>query len=261
LVSFLLAGVAFGGAAACPADSVAQLLLVGAAATNGAIGVLNLLPGLPLDGGRVLRSLVWHVGRDPERATRFSARAGMVLALVVIPGLIIGLLPALGIGERDLVTVVVSGVVGAFVYVGAAASLRRSQVVSRLPSISAAALARPALAVPVSTPLSEAVRQAQEAGVRAIVVADGAGQVTGLLSEHWVRQVPADRRPWVTVAEGTRRVEPGLVLDAGLVGEDLIRAMQDLPASEYLVAGAEPRVLVSADVAAAMTRQTPSVEA
>jgi Zn-dependent protease len=261
MVSILLAGVAIVGAAACPDDSVAQLLLEGAAATNGAIGVLNLLPGLPLDGGRVLRSLVWHVGRDPERATRFSARAGMVLALVVIPGLIIGLLPALGIGERDLVTVVVSGVVGAFVYVGAAASLRRSQVVSRLPSISAAALARPALAVPVSTPLSEAVRQAQEAGVRAIVVADGAGQVTGLLSEHWVRQVPADRRPWVTVADGTRRVEPGLVLDAGLVGEDLIRAMQDLPASEYLVAGAEPRVLVSADVAAAMTRQTPSVEA
>jgi Zn-dependent protease len=261
MVSILLAATAVAGAAACPDDSVAQLLLEGAAATNGAIGVLNLLPGLPLDGGRVLRSLVWHVGHDAERATRFSARAGMVLALVVIPGLIIGVLPAFGIGDRDLVTIVVSGVVGAFVYVGAAASLRRSQVVSRLPSISAHALARPALAVPATTPLAEAVRQANEAGLRAIVAVDGAGEVTGVLSEHWVRQVPAERRPWVTVAEGTRRTEPGLVLGADLVGEDLLEAMQAQPASEYLVAGPEPRVLVSADVAAAMTGVPHSVEA
>jgi CBS domain-containing protein len=253
MVSVLLAAIAVAGTAACPHGSVARFLLEGAAATNGAIGVLNLLPGLPLDGGRVLRSLVWQVGKDAERATRVSARAGMVLALVVIPGLVIGVLPAFGIGDRGLVTVLVALVVGTFVYAGAAASLRRSQVASRLPSVTVEGLARPALAVPATTPLSEAVRQANEAGVRALVVVHGDGEVAGLVSEAWVRQVPPERRPWVSVADGSRSIEPGLVLAPHLAGEELIRTMQEVPASEYLVSGPEPRVLVSADVAAAMT--------
>jgi Zn-dependent protease len=253
LVSLLLAGVAVVGAAACPEDSIAQLLLEGAAATNGAIGVLNLLPGLPLDGGRVLRSVIWHLGKDAERATRFSARAGMLLAVVVIPVLVVGVLPALGVGERTPLTVLVAALVGAFIYSGAVASLRRSEVVSRLPRVSVEALARPALGVPSDTPLAEAVRRAHEAAVRALVVVDSGDRVYGVVSEAWVRQVPLDRRPWVPVSDGTRRVEPGLVLDPSLSGEALLTAMQQVPASEYLVAGPLPRVLVSADVAAAMT--------
>jgi hypothetical protein len=157
------------------------------------------------------------------------------------------------VGQRDAVNVLVAAVVGAFVYTGAAASLRRSQVVSRLPSLTVDGLARPALAVPATTPLSEAVRLAQEADARALLVVDGKGEVTGLVSEAWVRQVPPERRPWVTVADGSRQVEPGLVLAVGLAGEELIKAMQRLPASEYLVPGPQPRVIVSADVAAAMT--------
>ena len=255
MVSLLLSGAAVAGAAACPADSVAQLLLEGAAATNGGIGVLNLLPGLPLDGGRVLRSVLWQLGKDAERATRASARAGMFLALVGIPVLVVGVLPAVGVGERDAYTVFVSAAVGAFIYAGAAASLRRSQVVSRLPRVSVQALARPALAVPASMPLAEAVRRAHESALRALVVVDGNGEVDGLVNEEWVRNVPADRRPWVPVSDGARRVEPGLVLDAGLVGEALLTAMQQLPASEYLVEGPHPRVLVSQDVAAAITHE------
>lgn len=253
MVSLLLSGLAVAGAVAMPDDSTAQLLLEGAAVTNGTIGVLNLLPGLPLDGGRVLRSIVWHLGGDAERATRVSAYAGMALALVVIPVLIVGVLPAYGVGDRDAFTVIVSALIGAFIYSGAAASLRRSKVVSRLPAITVERLARPAIAVPAATPLAEAVRQAQEAGVHALVVVDGSGRVEGLVSEAWVQQVPVERRPWVAVADGARRVEPGLVLAPGLVGEDLINAMQQVPASEYLVEGPVPRVLVSSDVAAAVT--------
>lgn len=253
MVSLLLSGVSAAGAVALPGDSLGSLLLLGSAATNGTIGVLNLLPGLPLDGGRVLRSIVWQLGGDAERATRVSARAGMGLALVVIPVLVVGVLPAFGIGRRDLTSVLVSALVGAFIYQGAAQSLRRSHVLSKLPDVSVERLARPALAVPATLPLAEAVRQAQEAGLHALVVVDGAGRVDGLVSEAWVRQVPPDRRPWVVVADGARRVEPALVLAPELVGEDLLTAMQHAPASEYLVAGPVPRVLVSADVAAAVT--------
>ncbi len=253
MVSLLLSGVCIAGATALPTDSIAQLLLQGAAVTNGVIGVLNLLPGLPLDGGRVLRSIVWQLGRDPERATRVSAYAGMGLALFVIPVLVVGVLPAYGIGDRDAYTVIVSALVGAFVYAGAAAALRRSRMVSRLPNVSVLALARPAHAVPPTLPLAEAVRQAQERGLRALVVMGTSGRVEGLVSEAWVKQVPLERRPWVSVADGARRVEPALVLEPGLVGEELLAVLQESPASEYLIAGTPPRVLVSSDVAAALT--------
>jgi Zn-dependent protease len=252
MVSLLLCGAGVAAAEALPDDSLPQLVLSGAAVANGALAVLNLLPGLPLDGGRVLRSVVWRLVGDAEQATRVAAYAGMVLALVVIPGLVLGVLPALGFGERSLVSAVLAALIGMFVYTGAVASLRRSQVVSRLPALSVARLARPALAVPASMPLAEAVRRAQERAVRALVVVDGAGRLEGLVSEAWVRQVPEDRRPWVTVGEGARRVEPGLWVADDLTGEALLEALQRTPASEYAVQGPSPRVLVSADVAEAL---------
>jgi Zn-dependent protease len=252
MVSLLLTGIAVAGAGALGPGSLPRLVFEGAAVVNGVLAVLNLLPGLPLDGGRVLRSVVWHLGRDENRATRFSARAGMAIALVVAPALIVGVLPAVGYGDRGIVTILMSSVVGAYIYLGALASLRRGQLASTLPALSVAVLARPALAVPATTPLSEAVRQAHEQAIRALVVVDSSGRLEGIVSESWVRQVPADRRPWVVVADGARKIEPGLVLEPGLGGQALLDAMQATPAAEYVVSGPTPAVLVAADVAAAM---------
>lgn len=252
MVSLLLASTGVAAAALFADDSVTQLLCQGVAISNGAIAVLNLLPGLPLDGGRVLRSILWKFGLDPDRATRISARAGMAIALVVIPVVLVGVLPALGIGNRGVTTLLLSALVGAFIYAGAAATLRRAKVVSKLPAVTVEALARPALPVPANTPLAEAVRQAHELSLRALVVVDGNGRLEGIVSEAWVRQVPADRRPWVSVADGARKMEPGLVLDPGLAGEELLAVMRATPASEYVVTGPVPRVLVSEDVAAAI---------
>lgn len=252
MVSLLLSASALAGAAAFPSGSVARLLLDGTAATNGAIGVLNLLPGLPLDGGRVLRSIVWHLGADPHRATRVSAAAGMVLAALLAP-VVVMVLPAYGIGDRSPFTVFVAVLVSAFVYAGAAASWRQAKVSARLPALSVEALARPALGVPATMPLAEAVRRAHEAAVHALVVVDGSGRLEGVVSEAWVRQVPAERRPWVLVADGARRLEAGLLLDPQLRGEALLELMRLTPASEYVVPGPSPRVLVSADVTAALS--------
>ena len=252
MVSLLLAGC---GVAATPLFgelSLPRLLCQGVAVTNGLVAAFNLLPGLPLDGGRVLRSIVWRFTGDAERATRASAWSGRVIAVVVVPLLLVGLLPEIGVGVRDTTSVVFAALVGAFVYAGATTTLRRSQVMSRLPGVTVALLARPALAVPAQTPLAEAVRRAHEAGLRALIVTDSAGTLEGVVSEAWVRQVPVERRPWVSVADGARRLEAGLLLPPDLVGEDLLAFMRATPASEYVVPGTPPRVVVSADVAEAV---------
>ncbi len=252
MVSLLLTGVCFAVENGFEPHTLPRLAFEGAAVVNGVLAALNLLPGLPLDGGRVLRSIVWHLRNDENLATRFAARAGMVVAFVVVPVVLVGLLPAAGVGDHGPITIVMSSLVGAYIYLGALSSLRRGKLGATLPTISVAALARPALAVPATLPLSEAVRMAHEKAIRALVVVDSSGRLEGIVSESWVRQVPVDRRPWVAVADGSRRIEQGLVLAPDLSGQALLDAMQATPAGEYVVDGPSPRVLTSADVAAAM---------
>src|SRR5688572_4135923 len=52
--------------------------------TNVALGVFNMLPGYPLDGGRVLRAIVWRATGSLRRATKVASRAGTAVALLLM---------------------------------------------------------------------------------------------------------------------------------------------------------------------------------
>ena len=255
MVSLLLAGLGLASVQLFEPDSLPFLLAAIVAISNGLVAAFNLLPGLPLDGGRVLRAALWKITGDPDRSTRQAAWAGRVVAVVVVPALLLGVLPALGVTSASIATVLFTGLIAAFIYVGASASLQRAKFVERLPRASVARLARPALEVTADVPLAEALRRAQEAGARAIVVTDSAGRLQAVASEAAVLATPEDRRPWVTIDTVARRLEDGLVLDPSLEGEALLAAMRATPASEYIVPDpAGPvRVLVTSDVAEAVT--------
>lgn len=51
---------------------------------NFLLAVFNLFPGYPLDGGRVLRALLWHRGKDLNEATILTGRFGQIIAVVLI---------------------------------------------------------------------------------------------------------------------------------------------------------------------------------
>ncbi len=248
LVSVLLTGVGLAAVHALPAGSDVRAVVGLFALSNGGLAVFNLLPGLPLDGGGLLRALVWKLTGDASTATLVAAQAGRVLAVGVLPLSVLVVAPLVG-ARLSTVGVVVSAFVAVFLYAGATSSLRVARMERRLRGLVATALARPALAVPATLPLAEALRRAHTAALHAMVVVDDHGRPQAVVSEAAVTAVPEHRRPWVCVGDLARPLEAGLLLDAGLSGAQLVEAVRRTPASEYVVRGPEPRVLVAADLA------------
>jgi Zn-dependent protease len=71
-------------ASLAPDRSLLELAAKGLAGANLVVGVLNLVPGLPLDGGRVLRAVVWRVTGSPHQGTIVAGWGGRVAALLVL---------------------------------------------------------------------------------------------------------------------------------------------------------------------------------
>ena len=249
LVSLVLAA---GAACTLPlADrgGVARTMIFLLVWSNLAVAVFNLLPGLPLDGGRLVRAAVWRVSRDRLTGTRAAAWGGRGVAALVLVGAVFTVQPE---GVAGIGNVLLASLLAAFIWVGATQSLTAATVSARMPAIRIAELARPTLTVPPDLSVAEALRRAWTTGVRALVVVDGDGTPRALVSEAHVVAVPEPRRPWTTVADVARPLEPGLVLADSLTGEQVVEAFRTTPASEYLVVGRDGRtvgVLAAADVA------------
>lgn len=241
-------------AAADPTESVSMRitleLLDALMYANIVVGLFNLLPGLPLDGGIMLRSALWAITGRTKTATVAAGWVGRGLAVVVffIPMLIDA---ARNDGQVRPLTVVWGALLGGFIWIGATASIRGAHIRDLLPRLSARSLTRRAIGVASDLPLAEAVRRAGAAGAYGLVVIDSAGRPIGLVNEASVTATPTERRPWVSVSTVARTLEPGLVINASLTGEHLIRTLEATAATEYLVVeddGAIYGILAAADV-------------
>jgi Zn-dependent protease len=249
LVSIVLGVLAY--LVAIPVEAgVAEFLLLELAVANVIVGLFNLLPALPLDGGHMLRALIWKITGDETRGTLVAARAGQVLAVAVLasPFLLAG-------GAPSLTGIVWAALIAMLLWSGAAQSLAVGRMRSRLPLLDPRSLARPAAPVSADLPVSEALRRADDAGARSMVIVDSAGRPIGIVSQAAVAALPDERRPWVSIDRTARTLDTGLTLPLDLHGEDLLKAMRAHPASEYLVVDPQGRVfgvLATSDVEAVL---------
>jgi Zn-dependent protease len=243
-----VAAVAFALSLVAPGGLIG-LAVGGVAYTNLLVGVINLVPGLPLDGGRVLKAGVWKATGDTHRGTIVAAWGGRVVAVIALgyPVLISRLFDQ----PVSAIDFIFAGFIAMFLWSGATAALESGKVRSRLPYLVARDLARRTLTVPPELPLGEAVRRAQEVEAGSIVTVTSTGVPIGVVNEAALLSVPADRRAWVPVSSVTRTLDDGLRLPVGIGGEDLIRAISSRPAGEYLLLDADGSifgVLSTADV-------------
>ncbi|MGH3266199.1 MAG: site-2 protease family protein [Trebonia sp.] len=230
VTSLILAGICWGLWHLIPLGWVGALAHVLAWA-NLIVAAFNFLPGLPLDGGRMLRAVIWKLTGRPATATIAAAWAGRVLSL----GLLAVLFFSGGLAGGDIVSVIWVVAIAAFMWVGATQSIKATRFRERLPALQARRLARKAISVSASTPLAEAIRRADEAGARAVVVVDYDSKPIAIVNEAAVTATPPQRRPWVDAGSMARTIDPSLVLDADLQGMALLDAIRRAPATEYLL--------------------------
>jgi Zn-dependent protease/CBS domain-containing protein len=255
LVSVLLGLTAYVVEHALEPDTVGRLLAHGLMLSNLLVGAFNLLPGLPLDGGRVLSAAVWSATGRRHSGVVAAAYVGRAVAVFVL------FLPALlGLTQGhqpDLIDLVWGALLASFIWSGATQALQAGRLQERIPGLSVRALTRRAIPVAADLPLAEALRRAAEAGARNIVVVGGDGAPVALVVEAAALATPESRRPWVPVSDVARRIQPELVVSADLAGHDLVEAISRMPASEYLVVEATGEVfgvLATADVERAVAR-------
>ncbi|MER6295695.1 site-2 protease family protein [Streptomyces althioticus] len=264
LLSLVLAGLFYLGLLAVEPSSVPGVLLAGLMVSNLIVAVFNLLPGLPLDGGRMLRAVVWAITGKPMTGTVAAAWVGRALAVCVLIGLpLLTQSGALGsdavdnVGMDTVLDALLAAILAAIIWTGAGNSLRMARLREHLPELRARTLTRRAVPVENDTPLSEALRRANAAGARALVVVDAEGRPFSLVREAAIVGVPEHRRPWVPVGTLAQDITEGMRVSAELAGEELLDALRSAPATEYLVVeetGEIYGVLSAADVERAFVK-------
>lgn len=220
-------------------------------AANLVVGLLNLVPALPLDGGRLLRDVVWAASGREGLGTVVAGWTGRGFAVVLA---FFALLPVL-LGRPDFIWLGWGLLLAGFVWLEASRSLKHAGVSQAIDELKVADLVRPVVLVSHDTSLAVALHQLNDDRT-ALGVTDAHGAVAGVVQPDAALAVPVERRPWVPVSSVAVSVSQGGSLSLDASGRDLIETLTTSGAAVHLVedeAGSVYGVLVSADVEEALT--------
>jgi len=183
---------------------------------NVVLAVFNMLPGFPMDGGRVLRAAVWHATGDEHRATRVATTSGQAVAFGFIMLGIIGFFQGAGLGGLWL------AFIGWFLLGAARASAAQLEVSESLRGVRVSdVMSRDCPIVDGRSNLETFVEDVLRTGSRCFLIVEN-GRVTGLITPHEVKSVEKSQWPYKTVYEVMKPLD------------QLRTVTPDTPASEAL---------------------------
>ena len=204
------------------------------------VGIFNVLPGLPLDGGRIVETLVWKATGSQDRGTIAAGRAGKVIAvllvaLVFVPPYLRGQTPGLQL-------VLVTGLVAGFLWMGAGSAISNAKLRLRLPSVTAASLMHPAVSLVSGSPAAEARRIAAASPGTFLVVTAPTGQPEAVVDLSALAQIPPALESSTPVNAVSRALAPGAYVPEAAVGSELVQYLAKLSGREYAVINGEGQV-------------------
>ena len=169
---------------------------------NLTLGAFNMVPGFPLDGGRVLRAIIWGITGNAERSTTIAARIGQLVGAGFIGYGILGFLGRGGIGSLWF------ALIGWFIIQAAGASLMHTQMGSLLKGMRVRdVMSRDCPLVDGSMTLRDFVdEQLLKTGRRCFLVNDD-HHVAGMITPHEVLAIERSRWPQVIVRDAMRPVD------------------------------------------------------
>jgi Zn-dependent protease len=245
---------------ASPALNVPTLLLYAGALSNAFVGAFNLLPGLPLDGGQILESIVWAITGKRTTGTVVAGWVGRVVAVGVLVWALA--VPFVQGTTPRLTTVLWSALIGAFLWAGAGAAITNGLRREAIDGLSAAALAGPVVLVPLGSTVAEALSaRAAAAGGSApahymVVVGGHDDAPVAVLDGDAVNAVPASARELTQVDAVAVPFVPGSAVHPEMSGTTLLTHLAQRSGGARLVpvvdAGRVTGVLDLADVARAV---------
>lgn len=229
VTSLAVAGLFAGVAAVVPPASSIAAVTGYLAFLNVVLAVFNLVPAFPLDGGRVLRAVLWRFwGR--ARGTRVAVTTGTGFAYFLIGWGILGLLTGAGLGGVWAI------LIGWFVKEASAAAGRQSELEEVFTGVSVRDLMIPdPVTVPADATIEEATRThfLRHGHGGYPVVRDG--EIVGVISMSEVSSVPRERRADVTAGEVMTPVSTESALAAGDDVIAALRKMSELESGRLLV--------------------------
>ena len=239
-----------------PVMTVPAMLLFAGAFSNAFVGIFNLLPGLPLDGGQILESIVWGATGSRTRGTVAAGWVGRVVAVGVVAWALLwplreGLSPS-------WVTVMWSALIGAFLWAGAGDAIKGARRRDELGRLTVRALAVPAVPVPVTAVVAGVSAAASARPGAVVVVVDAAGEPVGWVDPAAAASVPPEAAATTPVEAVVVPFPPGSGVEADLGGPDLLSRLARTSAGSRVVpvldGGRVWGVLDVARVAAAVRR-------
>jgi Zn-dependent protease/predicted transcriptional regulator len=198
----LALGLALGWRRPAEPRTGATAVLVWLGYINVALAVFNMIPGFPLDGGRVLRSIVWAITKSADRSTRIAARIGQVVAFLFILDGIWEFFSGAGFGGLWI------AFIGWFLMEAAKASYAQVEVEAAFRGMRVSeVMSRDCVTVSCSMSLHEFVdTYLLKTGQRCFAVEDH-GRLAGLITPRDVGAIPRERWDETTVREVMRPLE------------------------------------------------------
>jgi Zn-dependent protease len=178
-----------------------MVMLVWFGFINLTLAAFNMIPGFPLDGGRVLRAIVWWKTGNQVRATRMAAAIGQIVAVAFIMFGVVSFVRGAGFGGLWL------AFIGLFLSEAARAAALETTMTEKLEGVRVAdVMSRDCRMIQRATPISELADDVLRTGQRCFFVAEGT-HVAGMVTPRELRDVSRDRWPVTPAGEVMRPVE------------------------------------------------------